>query len=206
MSVTKLHAELREHSGTGSARNLRRAKRIPAVLYGPGQPNHNLSVDQHEIGLQLSKPGFTSRVIDLQLDGKHYKVLPRNVSYHPVSDAVEHIDFFSFGNAKQVQLKVRLRFTNQEKSPGLKLGGVLNIVQRELVVRCAPENIPSVIDIDVANMKIGDSMRIALLELPHGVEAINRDPKGTVATITGRAKKDEAADEAGKAATPAAAS
>ncbi|MBM3617312.1 MAG: 50S ribosomal protein L25/general stress protein Ctc [Alphaproteobacteria bacterium] len=196
-------AEARETSGKGASRALRRAGRLPAVLYGKGQEPIGFSIDANEFVLAYQKGGFTNKVVDVTLAGKTYHLLAREIQVHPVTDKPEHIDFLSVTKDSRVHVNVPVRLVNSEKSIGVKRGGTLNIVSHEVELICVPDSIPPVIKIDVTELDIAHSIHISAIKLPEGVTPANTTDF-TLVTITGRAA-DEPADAAAAAAAPAAA-
>ncbi len=192
----------RTEAGKGSARALRRAGSIPAILYGNGTPNTTFSITEKELTLAYKKGAFTNKLVELTIDGKKIFALPRDVQMHPVTDRIEHADFLQVNKDSKVTVSVPVKVLNAERSIGLKRGGALNIVRHEIELECTPENIPSKIEVDILNVNIGTSLHISALQLPAGVTpAIKRD--FTVVTITGRASKDEDEKPAAAAAAPA---
>lgn len=198
-TVYTFKAETRERNGKGASRALRRAGRIPAVLYGKGQEPVGFSLDHNEFVLAYHKGGFTNKLIDIQLDGKTYHVLPREIQVHPVSDVPEHVDFLKVDDSTRVHVQVPVRLLNTDRCVGVKRGGVINIVRHEVELVCVPDAIPSVIKVDVAALDIAHSIHISAIELPKGVTpALVHD--FTLVTVTGRSKDEpEAAAEGAEA-------
>lgn len=204
-TVYTFKAEARDKSGKGASRALRRAGRIPAVLYGKGQEPVGFSLDNNEFVLAYQKGGFTNKLIDIQLNGKTYHVLPREVQTHPVSDAPEHVDFLSVDKNSRVHVHVPVRLLNTERCIGVKRGGTLNIVSHEIELLCVPDVIPPVIKIDVTELDIAHSIHISNIELPEGVTPVNTSDF-TLVTVTGRSAEEPADAAAGaEGAAPAAA-
>jgi large subunit ribosomal protein L25 len=189
-SITPIKAQIRDNSGKGSSRSLRREGRIPAIIYGKGQENVSISLDENELRKLYRKANFCAQVMDIDVGTKKFKVLPRVVQLHPVTDIAEHIDFMHINDKDQIKVIVHLHFLNEDKCIGLKRGGVLNLVKRDLELLCNADSIPHHIDIDIINLNIGDSLHIEDIKLPDGVSPINIDKNFTIATIVGRAKDD----------------
>jgi len=190
VNIIEIAAEERDTTGKGPARTLRRAGRVPAIIYGGGEGETMLSLETREITRHYRKGGFFSKLVELGVGKSKIRVLPRAVALHPVTDEIEHADFQRLAKGAKVHVMVPVHFLNEEKSVGIKLGGVLNIVRREIELVCDQENIPSSIDIDIINLKIGDSVHIHDVTLPTGTKpALDRN--FTVATIVGRAAGDE---------------
>ena len=181
--VIALAAEGRERAGKGTARQTRRDGRIPAVIYGGKQAPITISLDQRGFVRILQKPGFFTHLFDVTVDGQTHRVLPRDVQFHPVTDVPLHVDFLRVSADTRIHVQVPVEFVNQEKSPGLKRGGVLNIVRHELDVTCAADNIPEQITISCEGFDVGESIHISAVTLPEGVTSTITDRDFTIATI-----------------------
>lgn len=190
--IVELKATARHGSGKGAARAVRREGRVPAVIYGEKQEPENVSLDGSELWSVYQRGRFFSTVLDLTVDGQKRRVLPRDVQLDPVRDFPIHVDFQRVGASNRVRVVVPVRFINEGLSPGLKRGGVLNIVRHELEVTCSPDSIPHHFEIDLAGLEIGRSIHISALKLPEGVRPtiLNRD--FTIATIAGKKAEEEA--------------
>ncbi len=203
--ILTLTAQTRDVSGKGPARTLRRAGRIPAIIYGKNSQEIRISTDLKELTTQYEKGHFTSKVMDISIDGNVIRVLPRDVQLDPVSDVPLHVDFLRINQGEQVSVMVGVRFINAEKSPGLKRGGVLNIVRRDIELICDVDKIPEKIVIDLGELQIGDTVHISHVALPQGTSPAIKNRDFTIATVVGRTESTE--DEtktADAAATPAA--
>lgn len=198
-----LSAEPRGTSGKGAARALRREGKVPAIVYGGKKGEQSISLDAKEFVLVYSKGNFTSKPVDLTVGKDTIRVLPRDVQIDPVSDFPIHVDFMRITKDSQVSVNVKVRFINADKSPGIKRGGVLNIVRRYVEFICDTDHIPETITVDLAGTKIGQSIHISHIELPKGARPAITDRDFTVATVAGRGSKDE--EETATAATAAAA-
>lgn len=177
-----LSAEIRERAGKGIARAQRRAGRVPAVIYGNKFDPIMISVDAKELIKTADNARYFITVIELDVDGDKHQVLPRDLQLHPVTDRPLHADFLRFGPDTRIVASVPVGFENEENSPGLARGGVLNIVRREVELRCSPLAIPDDLLFDVAGLDIGDSIHIGSITLPEGVSTLT-DRDFTVATI-----------------------
>lgn len=207
-----LVASTRTDGGKGVARALRRDGKLPGVLYGKGQKPVAIALVANEVMLEYQKGRFRSRLVDIALDGKAIQALPKDVQFNPVSDQIEHVDFIKIEKGMAIRVQVPVKFVGQEKSVGLKRGGVLNVVRHEIEFEVQPESIPTHIEIDVTKMDIGNSVHINDIELPKGAKpTIKRN--FTIAAVAGRSSADEevkpaadaaAAPAAGAAAAPAA--
>ncbi len=178
-----LPAEPRERAGKGASRALRRDGRIPAVIYGNNQEPQTIHVEEKALVKLLSSGHFMNSVIELELGGKTATTLPKDVAFHPVSDRPLHVDFLRIAKGAKVEVEVPVLFINEEKSPGLKRGGVLNIVRHELELICDATKIPDDIQIDVTGFEVGDSIHISNVTLPAGSESKITDRDFTIATI-----------------------
>ncbi len=192
MAQIALEAQTRETTGTGSARALRSQGRLPVVVYGAGGQNLHLSVPAKEITLNCNKRGFKSTIIEITLNGKKIQTLPREVQLNPVTDVPEHLDLQAISDKAATVVPVPVKISGQQKSPGVKRGGVLNVIRREIEFFCAPGKIPAEIEIDVSTLEIGRSIHINDIQLPEGVTpAIKRN--FTLVTVVGKGSDDDAA-------------
>jgi len=190
-SVVALKAQIRENSGKGAARSLRRDNKVPAIIYGKDKENIAISLEEIELKKYCYKANFCAVLVDIEIDGKKHQVLPKSVQVHPVTDLVEHVDFMHVSEDSEVKVVVRLHFLNEEKCIGIKRGGLVNYVRRDVELMCNPNAIPHHIDIDTANLNIGDSIHISQLELPKGARALDSKKDVTLVTVVGRAKDEE---------------
>jgi len=181
--MTNLKATKRENLSSGSNNNLRAKGFIPAILYGGKDPNQNISVSKKEISSIINTETFLSRVLEIEVDGKKEKVIPREVAFHVVSEEPIHIDFMRIVSGKKIILEIPVKFINHPDSPGLKRGGVLNIVRRKVELRCPAENIPDEIVIDLTGTDIGTSIKISSVKLPENVIPTITDRDFVVATV-----------------------
>ncbi len=181
--MSNLKATKRENLSSGSNNKLRAKGLIPAILYGGKDPNQNISVSRKEISNIINSETFLSKVLELDLDGKKEKVIPRDVSYHVVSEEPMHIDFMRIVSGKKIILEIPVKFINHPDSPGLKRGGVLNIVRRKVELKCPAESIPDEIIVDLAGTDIGTSIKISSVKLPENVIPTIRDRDFVVATV-----------------------
>ncbi len=204
-ATATLNATLRDGHGKGAARALRRDGKIPGVLYGKGQTPVSIALPLKDLTIEYSRGRFRSRLVNITLDnGKTVQALPKDLQFHPVTDVIEHVDFIKIEPGITLHVMVPVKIVGQDKAIGLKRGGVLNVVRHEIEFICAPDSIPSHIEINVQSMDIGHSFHINDVQLPTGVtSAIKRN--FTIATIAGRSKEEEPKADAAAAAAPAAA-
>jgi large subunit ribosomal protein L25 len=181
--IVNLAAQARPKGGKGPARAVRRAGNIPAVIYGAKEPPMLIAVPPKEATRELHKAGFFTRRMTITIDGKAHDVLPRDVQLDPVTDRPVHFDFLRITKDSVIEVMVPVVFLNETASPGLKRGGVLNIVRHEVGVRCKPDAIPEKLEFDLTGLEIGHSIHISAITLPDGVKPVIRDRDFTVATI-----------------------
>lgn len=204
-AIAVLPAATRDQSGKGVSRSLRREGKIPGVLYSKGQEATRISLPLKEVAIEYAKGRFNSRLVELKFADKTVKALPKDVQFNPVTDAIEHVDFIKVDAGAMLRVQVPVKVIGQERSVGLKRGGVFNIVRHEIEFICSPEAIPTHIEVNIQAIDIGHSVHINDIELPKGVTpAIKRN--FTIVTIAGRGKAEEEnpAAAAAAAATQAA--
>jgi large subunit ribosomal protein L25 len=195
-----LPAETRERAGKGASRALRRDGRVPCVIYGDKKEPVAFHVEEKLLTKMLSTGHFMNSVIMIDIKGTPNRTLPKDVQFHPVSSRPIHVDFLRIGEHSQVHVNVPVRFDNEEDSPGLKRGGVLNIITHDLELICDAAEIPDEIHIDLTGLDIGDSIHISQVALPKGSKSAIEDRDFTVATVVApSAMKAEEAEEAAEA-------
>jgi large subunit ribosomal protein L25 len=194
-----LPAEARERAGKGASRALRRDGRTPAVIYGGKEEPTLIHVEQKELVRQLMTGHFMNSIVNIEIGGQTVRTLPKDVAFHPVTDRPTHVDFLRLSGDSKVEVSVPVVFINEEASPGLKKGGVLNIVRHELELLCPNADIPEEIQIDVTGREIGDSIHISSVTLPKGVTSVITDRDFTIATVIApsglKSSEGEAASE-----------
>ena len=193
-----LPAEARERAGKGASRELRRQGRVPAVVYGGKQEPTTIHVEEKELTRQLDTGHFMNSIVMLDVGGQTIRTLPKDVAFHPVTDRPIHVDFFRLAKNAKVEVLVPVVFTNEELAPGLKRGGVLNVVRHELDLICDADKIPGEIAIDVTGLQVGDSVHISQVNLPAGAESAITDRDFTIATVVAPSalKRADAAEAA----------
>ena len=201
-----LPAEARERAGKGASRELRRDGRVPAVIYGDKKEPLSVHVEEKLLAKMLSTGHFMNTVVMVDAGGTKHRTLPKDVQFHPVSSRPIHVDFLRIGEHSKLTVAIPVRFDDEEASPGIKRGGVLNIVQHELELVCDAAHIPEEIHISLAGLDIGDSIHISHVTLPEGTKAAIDDRDFTVATIVApsavKAEEAEAAEAAAAEAEP----
>jgi large subunit ribosomal protein L25 len=188
---SELKATARARAGKGAARQARREGKVPAVIYGDGKPPETIALDYNELWKQVLKGHFTSTVFEIVVDGKMSRVIPRDLQVDPVKDLPIHVDFMRIGKDGRIRVEVPVRFVNEALSPGLKRGGVLNIVRHDIEVICPYDKIPAYFEVDLTGLEIGRSVHISAIALPEGVAPTIKDRDFTVATIAGAVKAEE---------------
>ncbi len=200
----QLSVQLRERAGKGAARSVRRASRVPGVIYGGKEEPLLISLDPGELSRELHSASFFATLFDLKLAGAAHRVLPRDVQFDPVTDKPLHVDFLRVTSESKVTVLVPVEFINEVRSPGLKRGGVLNVVRHEIELRCSVDAIPRSVVVDLDGLNIGDSIHISRVKLPENVRpTIDRD--FTVASVAAPSAIRAEALEAQAAAAAAAA-
>ncbi len=181
--VMTLAAATREKAGKGTARAARREGRVPAVVYGNNEDPLSITVDRRALELELHKPGFFVRLMDIEVDGTAHRVLPRELQVHPVTDIPMHVDFLRYSADRKITVDVPVRFVNEEECPGIKVGGVLNVVRHAIEVSCTADRIPDGFVVDLSGLEIGASIHASTLALPEGVQFTITDRDFTIATL-----------------------
>jgi large subunit ribosomal protein L25 len=205
MSAAKqLQAVARDRVGKGAARAVRREGRIPAVIYGAGQPAQPIALDHNQAKQLIFAGHFLTTIFEIEVGGQKTRVLPRDYQLDPVKDHPVHIDFLRITKDAMVTVEIPVHFLNQDISPGMKKGGVLNIVRHAVELTLPVDRIPEALDVDLAEVDIGDSIHISAIKLPEGARPTIADRDFTVATIAAPTKIVEEVAAAGEVAAPAA--
>src|SRR6185312_12532399 len=189
--ASEIKASARARAGKGGARAIRRQGSVPGVLYGDKAEPQNITLDFKDLVLAVGRGKFLSTVHDLSLDGNKCRVIPREVQLDPIKDMPVHVDFQRVGAGARIRVNVPVRFINEALSPGLKRGGVLNIVRHEVEVTCPADAIPEYFEFNLEGLEIGRSVHISATKMPEGVKPtiLNRD--FTVATVAGHKIEEE---------------
>ena len=201
-----LSAEARDRAGKGASRHLRREGRVPAVIYGANEEPTSIHLEEKGLVKILRTGHFMNSVVMIDVGGTTTRTLPKDVQFHPVTDRPLHVDFLRIGEHAQVHVNVPVRFINEEKSPGLKRGGVLNVVRHDLELVVDAAEIPDDIIVDLTGYDVGDSIHISAITLPKGAKSAIEDRDFTVATVvapSGLKGEEAAATEAAEAAEAA---
>ncbi|MBT8128370.1 MAG: 50S ribosomal protein L25/general stress protein Ctc [Gammaproteobacteria bacterium] len=209
MSIV-LNAESREDMGKGASRRLRRANKLPAIVYGAGKDPENLTLEQKEVLYHLQNEAFYTQVLELNVGGKKQDVLLRDLQHHPFRQDILHMDLQRVEAKKEVHVNVPLHFINEDIAPGVKQeGGAISHVVTEVVVACLPKDIPEFIDVDLSELHIGEIVHLSDLKMPAGVEVLElrqgEEHDSAIASLHARkvAEEPEAIEEAGGAAEEA---
>lgn len=190
--IISLAATARDRAGKGTARAARREGLVPAVIYGNKEKPVMISLDYTKFNRELHRPGFFTHLFEITLDGTTHRVLPRDVQLDPVYDRPLHADFLRVSDTTEITLKVPVEFVNVETCPGLKKGGVLNVVRHDIEVFALASNLPEKIVVDLAGFEVGSSIHISSVKLPEGVRPTITDRDFTVATIAAPTVKGDA--------------
>lgn len=204
--IISLEAERRLCAGKGAARAVRRQGRVPAIVYGDNQEPALISLEPRELARAVARPAFFATLVDISVDGTTHRTLPRDVQYDAVSDKPIHADFMRVGAGANVTVTVPVTFINQDRSPGLRRGGILNIVRHGVEVICSVDNIPDRLVVDLDGLDIGDSVHIAAVAMPAGARPAIHERDFTIASIAASSavREEAAAAAATAAAAPAA--
>ena len=167
--MNSIEANTRNTKSKGDIRSLRLNGNVPGIVYGGTEQNEKVSISKKTLKILIDKENFLSNIITLNLDGKPQNVLPREITYNVITDEPTHIDFLRVVLGVKIRIEVPVQFINHEKSPGLKRGGVLNIVRRKIELKCPSEKIPESIIIDLDGIEIGESFKISSIKLEEGV-------------------------------------
>ena len=180
---TTLDVNIRAETGKNGAKKVIAAGKIPSVIYGLGEQPLNISIDKISVQKEINSGGFLTRIFSLNIDGKKNLAIPRDVQFDPLSDQPIHIDFLRLAEDSKITLDIPTRFINEELSPGLKRGGVLNVNRRTVQLSCPANNIPEEIIFDLEGLEIGDTIRISGANLSEGVTPTITDRDFTVASV-----------------------
>ncbi len=181
--MNSIDATNRTTNTKGELNSLRVNGNVPAIIYGGTEKNQKISLSKKVVKILIEKENFLSNIIKLSIDGKSENVLPREITYDVVTDEPTHIDFLRIVKGGKVILEISVKFINHDKSPGLKRGGVLNIVRRRVELKCPTENIPNELVVDLENKDIGESFKISSIKLPEGVTPTIQGRDFVVATL-----------------------
>jgi large subunit ribosomal protein L25 len=204
-NVVTIEAEARARAGKGAARATRRAGKVPAVVYGAHLPPSLIALEPRAVLREVSRPGWQSRVYEINVAGAPTRALIRDVQFHPVSDAPVHVDFQRLAAGEKIRVAVPVHFENEGLSTGLKRGGVLNVVRHAVEVYCDPERIPEVFTADLSGYDFNDAVRWHDLKGAEGTQPVITGRDFVIATVAPPTKVTEAAAEAAPAAAAAAA-
>lgn len=195
--VTVLQAEARDRVGKGAARAARRAGKLPAVIYGDSKDPLSINLDPKIMLREMRSAGFFTSRYTIEVDGQKHNVLPRDIQFHPVRDEPMHVDFLRVSAKTKVNVMVPVSFINEDDSPGLSRGGMLNIVRHEVEVTTLVGSIPETLELDLSGTEIGDSLHISAVKLAAGVEPTISDRDFTIATIAAPKVESEPTTDAG---------
>lgn len=201
--ILALQAQTRSNTGTGDSRELRRNGMVPIVIYGKNKENIVASIEEKAITKRYRQPLFLSQIFEIEVGGKKVKALPKSIDLHPITELVSHVDFVYLNEADSNQeLYMPIQYINKDKSIGIKRGGYFNTVKRTIKISCPVKNLPSSLQFDLSNAKIGDSIKASQLKLPEGAKLLI-NPDFVIASIIGKKGKsteegEEGSEEAAK--------
>tara|TARA_Y100000590_G_scaffold413124_1_gene508660 strand:- start:920 stop:1648 length:729 start_codon:yes stop_codon:yes gene_type:complete len=181
--MTLIQATARKTETKGQLTELRKKGNVPGIIYGGENPNEKISLTAKEVKNLINKKNFLSNVISINIDGKEEQVLTRDIVFDTITDEAIHIDFLRIVKGAKIILEIPVKFINNELSPGLKRGGVLNIVRRKVELKCPTENIPTELVVDLNGLDIGSSIKISSIELPQNVEPTIQGRDFVIATV-----------------------
>jgi large subunit ribosomal protein L25 len=194
----KMQAEIREGTGKGTARALRRDAKVPAVIYGNKEAPTSITIDGKEIFVEYNKGHIFTTLVELDIDGKTNLVLARDVQTHPVSDDVIHVDFLRVSEKTKIAVDIPVHMINEDQSPALSAKGILNTVRHTVELYCKATNIPEYIEVDLSGKDFGDSVRISDATMPEGATPVIDDRDFTIATIIEPKKAEDLEEEEGE--------
>ncbi len=181
--MNTLEASIRNTKSKGEVNSLRQKGEVPAIIYGGTEENQKISLSKKQVKYLIEQENFLSNIISLNINSQLIRVLPREVSYDTLTDDPIHIDFLRIVKGAKIIIEIPVRFINNEKSPGLKRGGVLNIVRRKIELKCATENVPNELVVDLEGLEIGTSIKISSITLPENVTPTIQGRDFVVATV-----------------------
>ena len=201
--MSSIEANIRDNTTKGQLNAIRNSGNVPAIIYGGKDKNQKISISKKLLKTFIEKENFFSSIITLNVDGSNQNVLPREIKYHIITDEPIHVDFLRVLPGVKIKIEIPVNFINHDKSPGLKKGGVLNLVRREVELNCNANNIPDKLQFDLIASEIGDSIKISNIDLPEGVKPTITDRDFVIATLVPptvevETKPAEAAEEAGE--------
>ena len=191
MAGIVLNVEKREKLGTGAARATRNADLVPGVLYGGARGAIPIEIKAKDVELAIKSGKFLSHLVEIDHRGERQPVIPRAVQFHPVTDKPLHVDLYRVEENAEIAIDVVVHFRNHDASPGLKRGGVLNIVRHTIRLKCKANSIPEEVVVDLTGLDIGNSIHISQIKLPEGARPVIRDRDFTIATVAGRKAEEE---------------
>jgi large subunit ribosomal protein L25 len=203
-TIKELKATARPASGKGAARAERRAGRVPGVIYGDSKAPVTISVLDAELRQRILAGRFLTTVLDIDLEGKKHRVIPRDFALDPVRDFPIHVDFMRLGEGATIRVGVPLHILNSETSPGVKRGGTVNIVTHTIELECPVDSIPQYVEADIGQLDIGDSLHLSDIKLPKGVKSMSREDEVTLVTVVPPSDLGEDAAASGATAAGAA--
>ena len=181
--MNSIEASIRNTNTKGDLNSLRKKEEVPAIIYGGKEENQKISLSKKKVQFLINQESFLSRIITIKIDDKLIDVLPRDVNFDPINDNPIHIDFLRIVKGAKIVIDIPVKFVNNEKSPGLKRGGVLNIVRRSVELKCPTETIPNELVVDLDGLEIGTSIKISSIKLPENVTPTIQGRDFVIATV-----------------------
>ena len=181
--MNSIEASIRNTASKGQLNSLRKNEQVPAIIYGGKEENQKISLSKKQVQFLIDQENFLSKIITISIDDKQINVLPRDVNYDPITDNPIHIDFLRIVKGAKVVIEIPVKFINNENSPGLKRGGVLNIVRRNVELKCPTETIPDELVVDLDGLEIGTSIKISSIKLPENVHPTIQGRDFVIATV-----------------------
>ena len=187
--LVRFNAELKENVGKGPSRAFRREDKIPAIIYGEKEANIMVAIPLNKFRSEYEKGNLKTKLVEIDLGKEIITAIPKDIQFHPVSDLPVHIDFRRVNKNTIIRMEIRIKIINEDKSPGVKKGGVINLVHRSINMLCDPARIPHCIEVDISGLEIGKNLHISNIVLPEGVEPVDK-ANFTVVSIVGRAAEE----------------
>lgn len=199
-----LTVEVRESTGTGSARAARRNNKVPGIIYGGGVDPVAVEMKYNEVLKAINSGNFIASMVTLEHSGKKQKAITKDIQFHPVSDQPVHVDFYRVKESDIIQVEVQINLLNEETCPGMKQGGTLNVVRYSIEVNCPAGSIPDQIDVDLAGVEMGETIHISDIQFPENVSSAITDRDPTILTVVATRGEAEAEEEEGEVVDPGA--
>jgi large subunit ribosomal protein L25 len=189
--MKQLIAEKRQKVGTPGSSHLRKNQKVPANIYGLGKESLSFSIAEKDLQNEMKEAGFFTRLFSIDVEGHTEKAIAKKIQYHPVNDTPIHVEFQRVDEHSTIRIHVPIRYINEDKCPGIKLGGILNIIHHTLEINCPPHSIPQEFIVDLDGITVNHSIQLDSLNLPEGVEAAHPERDFILASVMGHAANDD---------------